>query len=152
MKQKGIRLYSELEIHAQKMAHEIEYRTQKSNGQMETRSVKVKEFGFKTVSDLSEYIMALWREQNGRCVLTDLPMILDAPISGSSALVVSVDRIDSDGHYAPGNLQLTCQFANLWKSDTTDEDFHALIDIVRRGRGAWLDYPRFCPQNIGDAD
>ena len=152
MKQQGVRLHGELEMRALKMAYEIEYRTQRSNGQTETRTVKAKAFGFNTATDLSEYIMALWRKQNGLCVLTGLPMLLDAPIGASSALVVSVDRIDSDGHYAPGNLQLTCQFANLWKSDTTDEDFHALIDIVRRGRDAWLDHPRFCPQNIGNAD
>ncbi|WP_428101060.1 hypothetical protein [Candidatus Rariloculus sp.] len=148
MERQGVRHHGELEKRALKMAYEIQYRTQRSNGQTETRTVKAKEFGFKTASDLSEYIMELWGKQNGLCVLTKLPMLLDAPIGGSSALVVSVDRIDSDGHYAPGNLQLTCQFANLWKSDSTDEDFHALIDIVRRGQDALLDHPRFCGQNI----
>jgi hypothetical protein len=44
---------------------------------------------------------------------------------------MSLDRIDSDGHYAPRNLQIVCCFINRWKSDSDNEKFKALLDTVR---------------------
>jgi hypothetical protein len=43
----------------------------------------------------------------------------------------SLDRIDSDGHYELGNLQVVARFINFWKSDTDDTEFRRLISMVR---------------------
>ncbi|QQE90098.1 hypothetical protein [Azotobacter chroococcum] len=43
----------------------------------------------------------------------------------------SLDRIDSNGHYAPGNIQIICRFANRWKSDSDNAEFMRLINLVR---------------------
>lgn len=47
------------------------------------------------------------------------------------ALLCSLDRIDSDGHYEPDNLQVVCQFVIRWKSDSKDLEFRRLLALVR---------------------
>jgi hypothetical protein len=47
-------------------------------------------------------------------------------------LLCSLDRIDSDGHYEAGNLQIVCRFVNRWKNDGDDAAFRRLIALVRR--------------------
>ena len=48
----------------------------------------------------------------------------------------SLDRIDSDGHYEIGNLQLVCRFANFWKGASENEEFRPLLAIVRGMRSS----------------
>lgn len=43
----------------------------------------------------------------------------------------SLDRIDSDGHYEAGNLQVVCRFINFWKGASDDEEFRRLLELVR---------------------
>jgi hypothetical protein len=46
-------------------------------------------------------------------------------------LLPSLDRIDSDGHYEEGNLQVVCQFINFWKGASDNEEFKRLLMLVR---------------------
>ena len=46
-------------------------------------------------------------------------------------MLCSLDRIDSSSHYAPGNLQIVCRFANEWKSSRDNTEFKRLIEVVR---------------------
>jgi len=46
-------------------------------------------------------------------------------------MLASLDRIDSQGHYERGNLQLVCRFINFWKQASNDGDFRRLINVVR---------------------
>jgi hypothetical protein len=46
-------------------------------------------------------------------------------------LLPSLDRIDSDGHYEVGNLQVVCQFINFWKGDRDNEEICRLLMLVR---------------------
>jgi hypothetical protein len=48
-------------------------------------------------------------------------------------LLPSVDRIDSNGHYEAGNLQVVCQFVNFWKGSSDNEEFKRLLMLVRGG-------------------
>jgi hypothetical protein len=48
-------------------------------------------------------------------------------------LKVSLDRIDSNNHYEPNNLQLLCNFVNRWKNDDDSENFKRLIEKVQKG-------------------
>lgn len=46
-------------------------------------------------------------------------------------LYFSLDRIDSDGHYEPNNLQLVCNFANRWKGAKNNQGFLDLIAAIK---------------------
>jgi hypothetical protein len=35
----------------------------------------------------------------------------------------SLDRIDCDGHYADGHLQIVCKFVNRWKNNGSNAEF-----------------------------
>jgi hypothetical protein len=87
---------------------------------------KNKEFRFPSDTAFSEYVIPLLA--TGRCSLTGLH--LDATMSDSD-LAPSLDRIDSDGHYEPGNLQVVARFVNRWKSDDSIENFRRLLVLVR---------------------
>lgn len=89
------------------------------------------------VSDdvMREFLKRLYREQSGLCALTGLQMLLIGD-EGSREFLLSVDRIDSDGHYEPDNVQLVCRFANFWKSNSDNSRFKELIEIVRSARTA----------------
>ena len=70
--------------------------------------------------------------QGDRCALTGIPFHYDGP-DVDKALKPSLDRIDSNGHYAPGNLQIVCQFVNFWKGSQDNSEFTRLLEIVRIG-------------------
>ena len=46
-------------------------------------------------------------------------------------MLPSLDRIDSNGHYAKENLQLVCRFINFWKQASDDAEFRRLVSVVR---------------------
>jgi hypothetical protein len=68
--------------------------------------------------------------QGNRCALTGIPFEFHGMDSDKN-LLPSLDRIDSDGHYEAGNLQIVCQFINFWKSDQDNEEFKRLLMLVR---------------------
>lgn len=68
--------------------------------------------------------------QEHRCALTDLRLDYDER-GGDKQFFCSLDRIDSSGHYEPGNLQVVCRFANFWKGVSDDGEFRRLIKEVR---------------------
>lgn len=104
--------------------------TNQSNGQATSTISKNKDFCFPTELQLEDYIVALIGLQDGLCALTDLPFEMDE-LDGDKELFCSLDRIDSDGHYEKGNLQIVCRFANRWKSDSDNEEFRRLLQYVR---------------------
>jgi len=104
--------------------------TQNSNGQSEDRTIKNKEFRFSTELEMEEHIIALIDMQEGLCALTEMPLEMDE-VNGDKEFFCSLDRIDSDGHYEAGNLQIVCRFANRWKSDSDDDEFRRLIHQIR---------------------
>lgn len=83
--------------------------------------------------ELEKYIRDLFEAQEGLCAVTGLP--LQFSDGDDSQLCCSLDRIDSDGHYAAGNLQIVCRFINFWKSNSDDGEFRRLIDIVQQSKG-----------------
>jgi hypothetical protein len=90
---------------------------------------KEKEFRFNDQFDLERYIAQLLDSQEGLCALTGIPMIFDGE-EGDPEFACSLDRIDSNGHYEKGNLQVVCKFANRWKGDTDNAVFLRLIESV----------------------
>lgn len=105
-----------------------------SKGQQVLRTVKVKEFRFASEQAFKEYIDKLLTSQEERCAITDLPLQFNGTAEDEQMLC-SLDRIDSNGHYEEGNLQIVCRFINRWKSDANDAEFRRLISVVRRFNG-----------------
>lgn len=149
MRQQGLQRPGDLKTAMIGLAQGVINRVGNANGQPVERTLKNKELsGFSSTEAFYDFLCQLWEEQEGRCTLTSLPMLLPQKGRPVTELVVSIDRRDSAGHYSPGNIQLTCWFANRWKGTLTDDEFGALIDILRRGEVACDDYPNHfgaCP-------
>lgn len=120
---------SPVEISIVRMAGITENTALYSNGQKVTRTLKNKEFHF-TRLGLENYLTSLIEAQDGVCAITGIPFQYDT-VADDEAMLPSLDRIDSDGHYEEGNLQVVCRFVNRWKNDTPDPEFRRLICIVR---------------------
>lgn len=111
------------------MAFNAESAAASANGQQVTRNMKIKNFGFASRRELEQYLDALLEAQDGLCAISGLTLQY---VGGDDpALCCSLDRIDSNGHYEAGNLQIVCRFINKWKSDTPDEEFRRLWTLVQ---------------------
>ncbi|MFZ5863186.1 MAG: hypothetical protein ACOYXR_10150 [Nitrospirota bacterium] len=100
-----------------------------ANGQQVLRTIKNKELRF-APHEFEKYIAALVDAQEGLCAITGLRLQFDGE-EDDPELLCSLDRIDSDGHYEAGNLQVVCRFVNRWKNDGNDAEFRRLIGVVR---------------------
>lgn len=105
-----------------------------ANGQQVLRTVKEKKLLFTTQLGLENYITALLEAQEGLCAITGLRLQFIGE-HDDAELLCSLDRIDSDGHYEAGNLQVVCRFINRWKSNANDAEFRRLINLVRSSGG-----------------
>ena len=111
------------------MRFAVEDTVRSARGQTVEHRVKNKELRMNGAA-LERLLTSLLELQGDRCALTDIPF----HFHGSGAdnnLLPSVDRIDSDGHYETGNIQIVCRFVNFWKSDTDDVEFRRLLMLVR---------------------
>lgn len=100
-----------------------------SHGQTVLRTLKNKDI-FLSAEELAVYVRKLFHEQSGRCAITGLQMELDG-LHANEELLCSLDRIDSNGHYASGNLQVVCRFINRWKGSSGDTAFRDLIKLLK---------------------
>jgi hypothetical protein len=107
----------------------IEDTVRSSHGQTVERTVKNKELKM-TPQELEALLRSLIEQQRGSCNLTGIPFNFHDP-AGDKNLFPSPDRIDSNGHYEAGNIQVVCQFINFWKSDRDNEEFKRLLQLVR---------------------
>jgi hypothetical protein len=112
------------------MATAVEATVAASNGQQSLRGVKSKEMRFSSKYELEKYIHELIKLQEDFCVITGLRLQYPGDYDDKD-LLCSLDRIDSDGHYEAGNLQVVCRFVNRWKNDSNDAEFRRLIGVVR---------------------
>jgi hypothetical protein len=129
------RILGALERAITAMRYSILATAAQSRGQLVNRNVqmKVKDLGFDSDRTLDDYLRERMMIQGGRCALTGIKFQLPGEPGADKNLLPSPDRIDSNGHYAPGNLQVVCQFANFWKRDTKNEEFMRLLALVRDG-------------------
>lgn len=110
------------------MRFSIEHTVAQANGQTVQRVLRNKELMLDG-RDLEKLLERLLDLQENRCALTGIPLRFDGT---DRALLPSPDRIDSQGHYAEGNIQIVCQFVNFWKGKTPDDEFRRLLDLVRQ--------------------
>jgi hypothetical protein len=109
------------------MADQAEATAKNSYGQTVQRSVKIKDLRLSKEA-LIEHLSELLKEAGDRCAVTGVLLEFEGE---DKQLRPSLDRIDSDGHYELGNLQVVARFINFWKSDTDDTEFRRLISMVR---------------------
>lgn len=69
-------------------------------------------------------------EQDNRCALTGKPLTFTMGGMENRRTQASVDRIDSDGNYEIGNIQIVCNIVNVMKSDMTMAEFHRWCGLV----------------------
>ncbi|WP_198670711.1 hypothetical protein [Oceanicella sp. SM1341] len=100
-----------------------------SNGQVVPTTVKNKELHMSD-AELDKLIRDLLTIQEDRCAITGLPFQFRGAQTDDNMLP-SLDRIDSNGHYAKENLQLVCRFINFWKQASDDAEFRRLVGVVR---------------------
>lgn len=109
------------------MADQAERTASSSYGQTVQRTVKNKDIRLSKEA-LIGHLEELMTETGDRCAITGLLLQFD---SSDDQMRPSLDRIDSDGHYEIGNLQVVARFVNFWKRDTDDGEFRRLISVVR---------------------
>jgi hypothetical protein len=110
-----------------------------SNGQQELRTIKNKEVRFGHL-EFESYIGALLDAQDGLCALTGLKLQFRGE-HDDQELTCSLDRIDSNGHYETGNLQIVCRFINRWKNNSADAEFRRLIKLVQTSTDELISEP-----------
>jgi hypothetical protein len=115
------------------MAYSIQQTVKNSNGQLALRAIKNKELRI-TSGDLEKLLDHLMHLQDDRCALTGIRFHRHGEGSDGN-LLPSADRIDSDGHYEPGNIQIVCRFINFWKGDMDNEAFRRLLALIREPTG-----------------
>lgn len=116
------------------MRNNTEKTARSANGQHATNVVKAKELKL-TSRALEKEITQLLETQEDRCALTGIPLQFHGKQRDDN-LLPSLDRIDSNGHYEKGNLQVVCRFINFWKGNTDNEEFIGLLDLVRGKEGS----------------
>lgn len=125
-----VKVFNSFEKAAYVMADTAFGTTAAANGQTTERTTKIKNMGFSSKDELQQYLTAMLKFQEGVCALTGLQLNLDQQ-DGDSQLRASLDRIDSNGHYEQGNLQIVCRFVNRWKGADADPEFRRLLDVLK---------------------
>jgi hypothetical protein len=128
-KASGGRLLSGRETSIIAMRLSVENTVKNSNGQIVQTAVKNKELRMSS-EDLDKLLVELLDVQENRCALTGIQFNFHGP-NADRNLLPSLDRINSDGHYETGNLQIVCQFINFWKGTGNNDDFKKLLILVR---------------------
>lgn len=131
-KNSGGIVFSSKQRAAFRMARTAGKTTANADGRELTSTVKVKNMLFSSEEALGVYIESLIADQEGLCAITGLRLQFDGD-EDDSEMLCSLDRIDSDGHYERGNLQVVCRFINRWKNNDRDEEFRRLIDCLQFG-------------------
>lgn len=66
-------------------------------------------------------------EQDYKCAITGIPISDD---NNAEDFRLSLDRIDSSGHYEVGNIQFVCRCVNMWKGARDDIEFRQILSKV----------------------
>ncbi|WP_455270923.1 hypothetical protein [Rhizobium herbae] len=109
------------------MAAQAELTAKQANGQTVDRTVKNKDLRLSKEA-LVAHLKELLDETDHRCAITGLVLQADGP---DVQLQPSLDRIDSNGHYEAGNLQVVARFINFWKQAIPNAEFRRQLAMVR---------------------
>jgi len=85
-----------------------------------------------------EYLRDLWEKQSGRCVYTNVKLLLPRVNVATEANynhMASLDRIDSKLGYIKGNVQFVSVSVNWLKNQMDDKHVFEFFDIVTKVKG-----------------
>ena len=80
-----------------------------------------------------DHAATLWASQGGRCAVTGAKMdhtYTAEKMRVAKDLNASLDRIDPDKGYVPGNTRLVCWFVNAMKGPRSDAVFAERIQLL----------------------
>lgn len=132
-KTQGGRVFSSRERAAARMAATMLATVAQANGQTIERRIKEKNTTL-TQLGCEALLRRKMGEQEDRCALTGLPLCYDGECDDKEMLA-SLDRIDSEGHYTPENVQIVCRFINRWKGADDNWLVRRLLSEVLRAGG-----------------
>lgn len=112
-----------------RMMQSIRDTVKNSSGQQVLRTMKDKKL-LCPEPEMKAHLIQLMKEQQGLCAITRLPMHLDGNENIDFDMLASADRIDSNGHYEIGNIQLVCRFVNFWKCAQENGRFLDLLEKI----------------------
>lgn len=113
----------------ERMLLSIKETVKNSNGQIVLKALKNKKL-LCSEGEMKAHLAHLMDEQQGRCKITGLLMHVDGQDGMEHDMLASADRIDSNGHYEIGNIQLVCRFVNFWKCAQENGKFVDLLERV----------------------
>lgn len=77
-----------------------------------------------------DYLLDLFRYQDGKCVYFNIPMLTES--DGMHLQAVSIDRIDCIRGYVQGNVVLACRAANLARGAASTDEMFVLVEMIKR--------------------
>ena len=97
-----------------------------------SRGVSTEWQGPEGKKEMIAYVKNLYDQQKGLCAISGLPMTtkVGTRAAWKNSNVVSIDRIDSDLLYQPGNIHLVCWWVNHWKNDMPMSTFIKRIRTI----------------------
>lgn len=125
----GARLFTPKEKSAAEMTMNLFGTVAQANGQTVARRMKEKNTSLGR-EEWEALLLRMMGEQEDRCALTSLPFGYPGE-SDDLQLRPSLDRIDSNGHYTPDNVQIVCRFINRWKGADDDQLVRRLLARLR---------------------
>lgn len=80
-----------------------------------------------------DYVQSLWKNQNGKCAYTQIPMLLFSTTNQRTfkPSAASLDRIDATKGYVSGNVRFVCLSINYAKNRFSEQDFLDFLKVLR---------------------
>lgn len=77
-----------------------------------------------------EYLTSLWKEQGGRCAISGVILTHHNDGTGHKDFNASIDRIDGQLGYVPGNVQLVAFRANTLKQSLSTDMLYWWVKTI----------------------
>jgi hypothetical protein len=95
-----------------------------------TSKSKSRSRGFTDYEVTAEYLIDLWQRQEGRCAISGVVLTHHNDGSGAKDFNASIDRIDSQQGYIPGNVQLVALRVNLLKQSLSNDMLYWWVKTI----------------------
>ena len=87
--------------------------------------------GLEVMENLKDYLISLWKKQDGKCYYTGLEMSLTGYSDGNQK-AFTVDRIDSSKGYIDGNIALCCSIVNKMKQNLSLNELYDWCELIQK--------------------